>query len=151
MNHPLLGSAYRYDEDSRQFISARHQHLATVLHDYDPTLNLCWIPESEREDEAERTWPWMVISNDHGNLQLLSLWKDEDLVDNRILEWAFENDFNKHSPGEIFDRMEARNAARKLMENQKLQEEYEEKIDKAFFLVRTPLHSARMDGKVFKG
>lgn len=151
MSHPLLGDAYRYDEGSHQFVSARHQQLATILHEYDPSLNLCFIPKNQQETEEEKAWPWMVVSYEHGNLQLLSLWGDDDLSDNRILEWAFENDFNKHHPDEIFDRMEARNLATKLMEKKKIHEEYLEKIDKAMFLVRTPLHSARMDGKVFKG
>lgn len=144
MSHPLLGGAYEYDDSYGAFVHERHKRIATIIHDYDESLALVAIPPGKRDSEEEKQWPYMVVQFEHGALNLVSLWGEEDLTDNRILEHIFENDFRKHEPDEIYRNMLAKNKARELMEAKKAQDESEAAWDRAKFMLQTPLHTINM-------
>lgn len=149
MSHPILGSNYFYHEDYGGFVNGNHERIARILHEYDPELELGWVPPDKRDPGEEK--PFCVIHNHpNGSRQAVSFWR-EDEIDERILEWAFENDFRKHSPDAIFNRMEARNLAAKLKRQKEIEDETAEKWEFGKSLLKSPLHTYRHGGKVFRG
>lgn len=149
MSHPLLGDQYNYHKDSGYFISERHERIARIVHDYDPEIELGWIPPDKRD--ADDTQPFCLIHNHpNGTRQVISYWR-EDQVDERILEWLFENDFKKHRPEDIYNRMQAKNLARELYEAQVREDEHRQRVDRARHILRSPLHKYTDDlGRVWR-
>lgn len=149
MSHPILGANYFFHEDSGRFINGNHERIARILNEYDPELELGWIPPDKRDPSDEK--PYCVIHNNpNGTRQAISFWR-EDEIDERILEWAFENDFRKHSPDEIFNRFQARNLALDLKRQKEIEDEAAERWEFGKSLLKSPLHAYRHDGRVFRG
>lgn len=149
MSHPLLGNNYRYNEDAGRFINEKHERIAAIIRDYDPELELAWIPPEHRD--ATDTQPFCIIHNQpDGKRQPISFWR-EDQIDERILEHIFENDFKKHNPQDIFDRMEAQKLAQQLLREKQIEEEAAERWEFGKSLLKSPLHSYKHNGKTFRG
>lgn len=146
--NPLLGDNYRYDTDSGHFISGKHQRVAEIINEYDSDLFLAWIPPENR-DETD-VFPYVLIYFEpNGNGNAVSYWTEAEL-DERILEHVFENDFKKHSPNEIFDRMTAKNLARDLLTNKEIEDRYQEKLEFPKFLAETNLHTVTHKGRKYR-
>jgi hypothetical protein len=137
--NPLLGDKYKYDEQTGRFVNQLHKRVASVINNYDPELYLVWIEPADREEGDGR--PYAIIhQHPDGSCQFLSYWR-EDQVDERLLEWCFENDFRKHRPNDIFDRMMAKNDAIKLLEEERIQEAHDERMDVVVSMMKSHLHT----------
>lgn len=148
MNHPILGSTYQYHADAGRFINEKHERIAAVIRDYDPELELAWIPPENRDDSD--TKPFCIIHNSpDGSRVPVSFWR-EDQIDERLIEWCFENDFKKHSPDAIFNRLEARNLAKKLMETKSYQAEDEARKEWARWVLETN-KTVKPEDMIFRG
>jgi hypothetical protein len=146
--NPLLGDNYRYDEGSGRFINETHRRIGEVIAEYDPELRLVWIDPQDRVDADDK--PFAIVHfHPDGQTQFISFWR-EDQVDERLIEHLFENDFRKHHPKEIFDRMEARRDAEKLLEEKRIQEKYDEKLDMFLSLIKSPLHTFKHDSRKWR-
>lgn len=147
-SHPLLGETYQYHKDYGGFINAKHERIARIISEYDPELELGWIPPANRD--GNDTQPYCIIHNHpNGTRQVISYWR-EDQVDERILEWIFENDFKKHSPNEVWDRMKASELAKALLAKKKIEDETLEEIEFANYLAKTPLHTVKHGGRKYR-
>lgn len=149
MSHPLLGSTYHYHADAGRFINEKHERIAAVIRDYDPELELAWIPPENRD--STDTQPFCILHNNpNGTRVPVSFWR-EDQIDERLVEWCFENDFKKHNPDDIFDRVQAQNLAQRLVQRKKYEEEAAERWEFGEFRLKTPLHSFKHNGEIFRG
>lgn len=78
------------------WISERHQRIAEILRDYDPKLQLQWIPPGRRNDNDE---PFRVVcfpENGHPYLICTGMEADE-----RLLATIFKSDQAKHGNGTL--------------------------------------------------
>lgn len=146
--NPLLGDKYKYDEQTGRFVNQLHKRIATAIYEYDPELRLTWIDPEDREQGDGRPYAIVHLHED-GSVQFLSYWR-EDQIDERLLEWCFENDFRKHHPNDIFNKMEARNDAIKLANQAQAQMESDEKWDFLSTMMKSHLHTYNHKGRRFR-
>lgn len=148
------GAAKVYDSRTRDFISSKHMHFAEILHDYNPTLSLEFVPSLERTEED--TKPFRIVENptDDRPRQIVRYLSEREM-DNpqEILLWIWEGDFRKHSPDAIFNRLEARRIANELLKEKNLEDERAERVDLLTELARGGRHGKsffRHNGKTFR-
>jgi len=146
--NPLLGDKYKYDEQTGRFVNQLHKRIATAIYEYDPELRLVWIDPQDRVEGDGRPFAIVHLHED-GSVQFLSYWR-EDQIDERLLEWCFENDFRKHHPNDIFDKMMARNDAVKLAEETKRKMERDEQMDVLASMMKSRLHVYRHGKRTFR-
>jgi hypothetical protein len=146
--HPLLGSAYRYNEEAERFVNAKHERIATIIHEYDPRLALAWIPPENRDPID--VYPYVVIySHDDGTDQAVFYLTEAEL-DERVLARLFMNDFNKHDPDILWKEMQAKQMAEQLMHEKEIEDEAAEKWEFGEWALKTRLNKFTHNGKTYR-
>lgn len=147
------GEAKIYDSTVKDFISASHQRLAEILHDYNPSLSLEFVPSMARDEND--TKPFRIVENTEARgRQVVKYLAEREMNDPQaILLWIWEGDFRKHSPDAIFNRLEATRLAQDLLKQKKEMDEREERVDLLANLVsggRDHKHFFRHGGQTFR-
>lgn len=117
--------------DDGRWVSEHYERLARVVYDYDPQFELRWIPPENRTSDEDRKKPyvvWDTVSNTP------FFFASELDTPEDILTRLFNGD-NKH--GNVLDRLEARNAAVKVLEMKDELDKAEERMDYAAWLIGT--------------
>jgi hypothetical protein len=115
-------SAVVFDPQTGHALSVDHQRIAEIIHDYDPSLELAWIPPSERN--ANDDFPFAVLHRTPGGVVDYIVFKlRESEVNHTVLTRLWENDTTKNDVLGIIERDEA---ARNLVEMKKQMDEAEE-------------------------
>lgn len=148
MSHPLLGNNYRYNEEAGRFVNAKHERIATIIHEYDPRLALAWIPPESR-DETD-AFPYVIIYSDANGDQQAVFYLTEAELDERVLERLFLNDFAKHSPDDLWAKMQAKQMAQQLLEAKQQEDEQAEKWEFGEWALKTRLNTFKHNGKTFR-
>lgn len=141
-----------YSEAHGEFLPAKAARLQEILKDYNPYLDLVFIPSSQR-DEAD-TKPFAIMDR--------SPWKPASIVRHlsqteaedpeKVLSWLFEGDLSKHGFSEIVAREKARTFAADLVKekyNADLAAERQELVAALATGGRDKKHWFRHNGKVF--
>lgn len=116
-----------------RFVSQKWMFLAEMLQDYNPSLELRWIPIEKRAVE-DRDKSYMVVHTDKQGKMYTVLYASELDQPEEVMTRIINSDM-KH--GNVMDRMEVRNQVNKLFELRKKEEELAEKEDFAAWLVKT--------------
>src|SRR5690606_19247099 len=148
------GEARIYDSTVRDFIDAKHRRLAEILHDYDDTLSLEFIPSMDRSEDD--TKPFLIRQTPRDGLapyivKYLSAREMDDPA--AVLEWIWEGDFKKHRPDEVFNRLEVRRIAQELLKEKQEADDREARVDLMANLAaggRDGRHWYRHAGKTFR-
>lgn len=127
---------------SGQWVSQEFQNLAEVIHDYDPWLQLMYIPADKRTRDDKK--PYMVLDT-RNNKPVLYASELDTPTD--ILERIFLGDNVKS--GDVLKRIEAREAAEKVLKAKQWMEQLEEMGDVAKFFVKSEQNVIRHNGKKF--
>lgn len=109
-------------------ISERHARISEIIKDYDPTLELAWIPPDKREPGDQ---PFAVIHRPNNAPAYVVCYSDDP--DERLLARVFNNDNGKR---DVLSEMEAHNAALRAMEMKAQMEKMEEANDLAASILR---------------
>lgn len=130
---------YNITEDGH-WVSAETQRIAQIIHDYDPNLELAWIPPENRE--LNDTKPFAVMHTDRTGKKYVVMTLTEGEVDHRVLArlWAADN-----QNGNVLSDLEATQAAHRAIEMQRTLEAQEEAREKAAWMIKAPV-GARIDG-----
>lgn len=148
------GSAKTYDSTVRDFISSKHQHLAEILHDYDDTLSVEFIPSLERTDDDAKPFRVVQTPRDGRDKYVVRYLNEREMDDpQQVLLWIWEGDFKKHNPDAIFNRLEARRIASELLKEKDEADERAERIDLMANLAsggRDRKHYFRHNGETFR-
>lgn len=151
MSTHLAEHAGVWDSSAGAFISADHQRLAQVLHDYNPYFSLVWIPPADRSETD--TKPFAILDSSPGCRPYIMRYLSEREMGNtqEVLSWIFEGDTSKHKASDIFSRMEARRVAGELLELKKREEELADRQEFAEFVFsdRAP-HTMRHNGQTYR-
>lgn len=95
-----------YSEEAGSFISSKFQHLAEILHDYDSTLEMRWIPPRARS--ADDSKPYCIVHQLPGKAPyVVKYFSDLDNPE-QILADIFVGDNNN---GNVLSRLDKMNAA----------------------------------------
>jgi hypothetical protein len=98
-----------------RWVSAEYARMAQIIADYDPDLELAWVPPENRELNEE--YPFAVLYTDpRTHERSIALRVKETEFDHRILARLWQAD-NKN--GNVLDRREAEDAAIRAIEMQK--------------------------------
>lgn len=156
VNPAQIVDAPFYSQEFGEFLSSKAARLAEVLRDYNPYLELCFIPSSKRDDTDTRPFairdnsPWRLVGGEGYIVRHLT----EAEVDrpNEVLQWLFEGDLSKHGVSEIVARAQAKEAAEKLVGLKREQDIAAERQELAAALVtggRDKKNFYRHGGKIF--
>ena len=133
------------DPETGYFISEAHQRIAEIIKDYEPTLELVWIPPNKRN--FNDTFPFAVVHHPEGRESYVVRKLKEDEVDNRLLAWLFANDQERNSPLSMLDKIDLAN---ELIKAKKQEEELAAKRDVALSILKSPLNRYKHDGVVYQ-
>lgn len=148
------GDARTYDSTVRDFISSKHQHLAEILHDYDDTLSLEFIPSMARDENDSKPFRVVQTPRDGREKYVVRYLNERELNDpQQVLLWIWEGDFNKHHPDDIFNRLEAGRIAQELLKEKNEADERAAQVDLMMNLAsggRDHKHFFRHNGETFR-
>lgn len=135
--YPTLASmeaALLYDSVSGEYISQKMNRIQEIIQDYDPTLELVWIPPKERT--AEDTQPFAVVHHpSNGKASYIAMMLREDEVNEDLLVRLWTHD-NKHN--NVLTQLEAKEAAQKAIALKKQMDEEEQRRDLVAHIVKSP-------------
>lgn len=121
-------------------LSAEHVRIATVIHDYDPNLELAWVPPERRTLNEEH--PYAVIHNDPNGSRNIVMRLRENEVDHRVIARLWERDSKYNN---VLAAIEADEAARQAIAMLRAAEDKAEKDELAAWMIQAPV-GARHNG-----
>jgi hypothetical protein len=122
-----------------QWISEKFELLAEIVQDYDPYLELRWIPPDKRTRDDKK--PYVVVD---ARTNTAVIYASDLDVPEQILAQIIQDD-NKN--GSVLSKLESFEAANKLFEMKKFMNEMEQAADEVECLIRSPLNVYRFNGK----
>ncbi len=122
------------------WISSKFATLAEILHDYDPYLELRWIPPDKRTREDKK--PYVVIDTRSSTPVVYASELD---VPEHLLAHVINVD---NKTGSVLSKLESYEAAYKLFQQKEFLIRMEEAADEAQALKQSPLNRYRFKGKV---
>jgi hypothetical protein len=128
-------------DDIHGWVSSKFELLAEILQDYDPYLELRWIPPDKRTRDDKK--PYVVVDT-HSNTPVK--YASELDIPEQILADIITAD-GKH--GDVLSKLEAGEAAYKLFQMKKFMNDMEEAADEAKFFMKSPLNTIRFKDKKF--
>lgn len=147
--HPIFGSDYVAHDG--QWINAMHARVAEMVQEYDPSIFLAWIPPADREPGDEQVAYMLVHEHDDGAQYAMSFWTDDEINPDIIMNWIWENDFRKHHPNDIYNRVQGSALAEQLANAKKIQELQDEKVEFAKHMLQSRKNWYKHNGKVYRG
>jgi hypothetical protein len=129
-----------FDPDTGRALSAEVQRIAQVIHDYDPKLELAWVPPEKRE--LNEQYPYAVIHHPDDAPAYIVMRLRETEVDHRVIARLWGSDAKNAN---VLDRIEKEEAALRAVEFLKREEELQEAREKAAWMVKAPV-GAKIDG-----
>lgn len=130
-----------FPADDGTWISEKYERLAKVVQDYDPGLELRYIPPAVRTREDKK--PYCVFDTRSGHAVLFASELD---TPEQILAQLFGAD---NAKANVLDKIEAHNAAVEALETRQRIDQMEELAEQAYFMKQSPLHYLRFNGKMF--
>jgi hypothetical protein len=129
MQSHLSENATVWNSEQGAFISAAHERLAEVLHEYNPYFSLTWIPPKNRD--ASDTKPFAILNSAPGRApHIIRYLSEAEMLDTTgVLAWIFEGDLERNRPNDVFARIEARENAEKMLQLKARMEEAESRED----------------------
>ena len=124
------------------FVSREHQRIAEIIQDYDRDLHLVFIPPRDRNHDDPNEKPFAVAHMPEGREVYIVFFSDT--CDERILERLWRNDTNRTNP---LSDLEAQEAAKEAIKYKEQMDQMEQDADVARSLIRSPLHSYKINGK----
>ena len=123
------------------WVSENFTLLSEILADYDPLLELRWIPPDKRETQFEKANPYVIVDTRSNSAVRYVSERDEPRL---VLAEIFDMDNVK---GDVIKKMDARNAADQAFRMKKVMEEREEAKDFTRFVVANKKNYIRHNGK----
>lgn len=157
LNPASVVDAPLYSREFGEFLPSKAARLAEILQDYNPYLELRFIPSSQRDDTDTHPFaiwdlsPWRLGPQGLGYpVKHISEREMED--PQAILAWLFEGDLSKHGMSELAARAKAKEAAEQLLDSKRRMEIAEERQELAGEILkggRNGLNTFRHNGKIF--
>jgi hypothetical protein len=117
--------------ENGEWVNENFQRLAEIIKDYDPYLELRWIPPGQRDTDADKKNPYCIIDTRSDYIVMFASERD---TPQSILARLFTAD-NKH--GSVMDRLDAENAANEAFRLKAQIDDEEMKKDFVAWLIGT--------------
>lgn len=126
--------------ETGHWVSEEFCRLSEIVRDYDPALELRWIPPENRTRDDKK--PYVIVDTRHSYPVLYASELDSP---SEILATLYQGDAERN--GAILPRLEAMEAAARTMQLKEWQDKLEEAADEAEFVMKSPLNTIRHNGK----
>lgn len=128
------------------WVNSRIARIVEIIKEYDPMLEVRWLPRDKRIDGADA---FQIVDN-RINRVAFSV-KDEASFDETVLARIFESDMAAHSnsPLTMGQKIDALNTATKLLKLKTQNEEDEDRNDKITTILKSPMNAYTHDGYRF--
>lgn len=134
--------------DDGRFISEKVSRIAELVREYDPTIDVRWIPPDRREFATDPAFA-LVTRDRSGREYVIFYVQDESKFDGTVLEMLYKTDAAKH--GNLLNDIDARNQAVKALQEKLFKERLEEAHEIFYDVMKSPMHTYKMpDGRVFR-
>lgn len=128
--------------ESGDFISERHARIAEIIREYNPTLEVQWIPPRACEPGDKM---FRIICNPVDKAPYVIMHCDD--LNEDTLASIYQAD-NKH--GNVLERIDAFNAAKQVVEIKRQQELAEERADIIKHIIKSPLGRYKHNGVIYE-
>lgn len=130
-----------------RFISERVALLVETIQEWDPYLEVRWIPPEER---ALSNDPAFAIVDTSPNVpeHVVMYVQTEEEMDARVLERLI--DMKKLQGVDLMKHIDAKNEAFRLLQAKIFSEKLEEANDLAYSILKSPLHRYKHDGVIYE-
>lgn len=119
--------------EGNTFVDQKWSYLAEMIGDYNPALELRWIPTDKRSPQ-DRSKPYIVVHTDASNREYIVLYASDLDTPEEIMTRIINSDM-KH--GNVQTRMDTRNTVNRLFELRAQEEQLAQEEDLAAWLVKT--------------
>lgn len=119
--------------EGNTFVDQKWSYLAEMIQDYNPQLELRWIPTQHRTPD-DRNKPYIVVHTDKNNKEYIVLYASDLDTPEEIMTRLINSDM-KH--GNVQTRMDIRNNVNKLFELRAKEDELAQQEDLARWLTET--------------
>ena len=126
-------------------LSVKHERIAEIIRDLNPTLELAYIPEAQRSSFDKH--PFAIIHRPNIGEPYIAMTMTENEVDERLIQKLIQRDTTK---GAVLDELEAHEAALRLVKAKSDMDEADEKRDLAQSILKSPKNVYRHNGVVYK-
>lgn len=144
-----------YNAELREFVRDDHKRFAEILHDLKPTYNLVYIPQKDRTTPEDHQKPWAILDRpDNAPEYIVRYLSEEEMKEpHKVLAWLFDGDIVRHGAENVFKRIEAEEQAKQLLDLKRQEDELEDRMELAEFLVtggRDKKHTFSHNGKKYE-
>lgn len=141
---PIQG-AYILDNASGQALSSQHTRIAEIIHDYNPELELAWIPHAERT--AFDSKPFAIIHNQpNGSRYVVGTFSEAEM-DHRIIAHLFNHDARNR---DVLSDLERENAAKELLGMKESMDAHADRLEMGRAMIKTQKSTWKHDGKTYR-
>lgn len=123
---------YHLDANSGMALSAEHTRIAELIKEYEPSLELAWIPPENRT--INDAYPFAIIHRVQGFEPYVVMRLTENEVDHRVLARLYAVD---NSRGNVLSMLELEEQARRQVLERKVQDDREEANELAAWAIKT--------------
>lgn len=144
-----------WNSERGQFINENHRRFAEILSDFKPTYSLVFIPEVDRTTPEDHAKPFAILDSPEGVPAYIVRYisAKEMEAPEKIVAWLFMGDTVRHGAENVFNRIQAEEDAKKLMELKNREDELEDMAEFAEFMLsggNSKLHTFKHNGQVFE-
>lgn len=127
--------------NAQGWINENFERLAQIIKDFDPYLELVFIPPHERKNPEDYSRAYAVVDNNPRFKRHVVMYAPHDADPQKILAalWVSNTDKN-----DVLSYIDAEEAARQAFELKERVEAEEAAKDKLAWWLKTPLHTARL-------
>lgn len=133
--------------DDGHFISDRVSRTVQLIRQYDPNLDVVWLPPERRENPNDPEFYVVERLPDGRALPVFSI-LNESFMDERLLERIYELDSLKQD--DVLGAMDARNKAKRDMLAAEAVDREAEILEVAAYVLRSPKSTYKHNGKVYR-
>lgn len=126
------------------FISARVSRIVELIREYDPNLEIKWIPEKMRRPDEPA---FMITERLRDGREVVAFYvQSEEDFNESVLARIYAGD---NARNDVQARVDAQNAAVNRVREARAREEREQYYDLMGSMIRTKKHTYRHDGQKF--
>ena len=117
--------------DDGSWVNEKFAQLAEIIKDYDPYLELQWIPPGQRDEEADKKNPYRIVDSRSNYIVMHA--SELDTPESILARlWGADN-----TRGNVLESLDAHNAAAEAFKLKSRMDEEEMKKDFATWLIGT--------------
>lgn len=138
---------HEWDANTGTYVSEKHRRVAEIIHDYDETLQLVFIPPKDRSTPEDHKVPFAILHTPPNQQPYIVRAVAESEVDERLLAWLWSNDGERGDP---FATLQKIDEAQKVMEAHAAQEARDEAMEIGASILKSKKHTFKHNGKVYE-